>query len=104
MALPFTPIPHEEQSFESMIQSTTVKVSPDVESLPESDDEGLAMVQDPQAELLHWHQQLNHLAVRVLQTLAKLGLLSKRQSTVMPQNVLHAFMVLLTSNHDKCEF
>ena len=54
-ALSFTPIPQEGKSFESMPQSTTVDIIPDVELLPEPDDEGLAMVKDPQAELLHWH-------------------------------------------------
>ena len=55
-----------------------------VESLLEPDDVGLAMVMEPLTELLHWHYKLTHLGFRTFQTLAKLGVLPKRVSTVMP--------------------
>ena len=102
-ALPFTPIPWEGKCFESMPQSTTANVIQDMESLSEPDDKGLAIVKDPRVELLCWHYQLKHLGFRVLQTLAKLRVLPKRLSTWCLPNVLHAFMVLLISNHGKHE-
>ena len=44
--LPFTPIPREEKSPESIPHSTIAEETPDVESLPELDDEGFAMVKN----------------------------------------------------------
>ena len=83
-ALSFTHIPHKEKSFGLMPQSITMEVIPDVESLPELEDGGLAMVRDPQVELLSLHYWVNHFGFRNLQILAKLGVLLKRLSTVMP--------------------
>ena len=41
-----------------MPQSLTADIIPDMELLTELDDEGLAMSNDPQVDLLHWHYQL----------------------------------------------
>ena len=40
-ALPFAPIPQEGKSLESIPQSTTADIIPDVETLPESDTSAL---------------------------------------------------------------
>ena len=46
--------------------------------LPEPNDEDIAIIDNPQVELLHWHYWLNHFSFRVLKTLAISGLLSRR--------------------------
>ena len=49
-----------------------------VEQLPDPDIEAIGYVDNPQAELLHWHYHLNHLTFRVLKSIATNGILQRR--------------------------
>ena len=49
-----------------------------IKQLPEPYDGAIAIVDNPYAELLCWHYQLNHLSFRVLKTLATSGFLTRR--------------------------
>ena len=59
-------------------KSTTAHVIP--QELSEPDDIAIAHVDNPQAELLRWHDRLSHLSFGVLQTFAKMGLLPMRET------------------------
>ena len=82
-ALPFTSIPHKEMNLKLIPQSTIVEVIPDVESLLDLDDERHTIVKDSHVELLLWNYCLNHFKFKVLQTLEKPKMLSKKLFTVM---------------------